>query len=86
MEKETYFRRKFRLQFVSRSFYLPEQHCKHVDSPLLQPRVCVFVCILAQAYESWHDHAHQQARARGALARITRRWLCREVFGSGMLV
>jgi hypothetical protein len=28
MAKETYFRRKSRLQFLSRSFYLPEQHCK----------------------------------------------------------
>jgi hypothetical protein len=30
MAKETYFRRKSRLQFLSRSFYLPEGHCMHI--------------------------------------------------------
>ena len=34
---------------------------------------------LALAYETWHEHAHLQARMRGILKRIAERWLHRDV-------
>ena len=39
---------------------------------------------LALAYETWHEHAHAQARMRGILKRIAERWLHRDVAVSFM--